>query len=381
MKNVVLKNQNNEVVRVFHCYADKLYLLYKKRTGRWDMCSYISFKEDDKKIKVLKEIDIHQLKNTKLSLWSGYYLEWVDEISEIPVVPTVPSTHKKDFWLSFVSVSVFFIIITANALLIYNKGDLIEDVKKPKPIVQIIKPPTLITPEKVVVGTEQTYTIPKKPVKKVLKRMGALVALGQLSKDRSSQKGGVNLVAGAVSDGPGLRALSATSGSGGVQAAIYGKDMITQALRAGGNIKGGGGYSTKGLTPGGGKAGYGKLTLVGSGGSENLSESSTMSLQGGGFDFSLIERHILQKSGELHNCYDQALKFNSDLKGTFISQFFINQTGQVVSSRVHTTSEVKSKRISSCILNVINQIKFDISLEQKGLLNVIFPFDLSALGT
>ncbi len=389
MRNLVLKNKNDEVVRIFHCHVDKFYLLYRKKTGRLDLASVTHFSEKEKKeIKILKELTINNLEETKIPVFTDHYLEVVNEVANVSSLPQVMSEiDLKDFWLTAGLVCGLFLVSATSLLLVYNSIDE-EQEKKPmeQQVVKIIKPPPVLIPEKVIISSNSSYIrdskikMKKKPIKKSLKRMGALAALGSLSKDKSQQQGGLNLGASAVSGGPGLRALSSTSGSGGVQSALYSKGMITAALGSGGNIKGGGGYGTKGRAPGGGKAGYGKLTLVGSGGVEDLSETTATSLQGGGFDFSLIERKILQKSGEIHKCYDQALKFDSSLKGVFVSQFLINKKGQVLSSKVHKTSEVKSKAISDCILAVINKIKFGNNFNQEGLLKVVYPFDLTSLG-
>ncbi len=388
MKNLVLKNKNNEVIRVFHCSTNKFYLLYKKNTGRLDFASDVpSSEQEKKKVKVLQEFTVKSLEQNKAPIFSDYYLELVDEVVNVPLSPALSVKDQKDFLLSIGSVCGFCLVFTTGLVWVYkNVSPKQSEQKIEQHVVKIVKPPAIITPEKVVIASNSSsirdskIKVKKKKVKKSLKRMGALAALGSLSKDKSNQQGGLNLGASVTSDGPGLRALSANSGSGGVQSSIYSKGMITAALGSGGNIKGGGGYGTKGNTPGGGKAGYGKLTLVGSGGTEDLSETTSMSLQGGGFDFSLIERQILQKSGEIHSCYDQALKFDSNLDGIFVSQFLINKRGRVVSSKVHKTSKIRSQKISDCILSIINKIKFNINLNQEGLIKVVFPFDLKSLG-
>ena len=101
----------------------------------------------------------------------------------------------------------------------------------------------------------------KAPVKKaeLVKRSGALSALGSLRSGK--QRGGLNL--GAVNTTAGV-GLGGTGGSGGVQTSLYGKGITSAPLGPGANIAGGGGYGTKGK--GGGQAGYGSLSLVGSSG-------------------------------------------------------------------------------------------------------------------
>ena len=158
--------------------------------------------------------------------------------------------------------------------------------------------------------------------------MGALSALGSLSKKASNQRGGLNLGSAKVSADPGFRSVANNSGRGGGQNSLYSKGMITAALGSGGNIRGGGGHGTKGTNPGGGSAGYGALTLIGSGGTEDMSSVSTLVSQGGN-DLSVIDREIIKQIESIRECYDIALKTEPDLKGLFKIYVAINPKGQV----------------------------------------------------
>ena len=155
--------------------------------------------------------------------------------------------------------------------------------------------------------------------------------------------------------------------------------MITAALGSGGNIRGGGGHGTKGTEQGGGSAGYGELTLIGSGGTEDLSSSSLLNSQGGGFDLSVINREIAKKIETIRKCYDTSLKINPGLTGLFKIHFAVNPKGKVMSSKVRPSSEARSQSISSCILEIINQIQFPIQL--RAVVGINYEFDLNALDT
>ncbi|MCY4321733.1 MAG: AgmX/PglI C-terminal domain-containing protein, partial [Bdellovibrionaceae bacterium] len=200
---------------------------------------------------------------------------------------------------------------------------------------------------------------------------------GSLSKGK--QKGGLNLGANKVSAGPGFRSLSSQSASGGIQSQIYSKGLLAGALGTGGNIKGGGGYGTKGTAQGGGSAGYGKLSLIGSGGTEELFASSNLSKKGGSFDFSIIEREIIKHIGIIRQCYDKALLSEPSLRGLFKIQFSINTKGEVKFSKVRSDSPVQSRYINSCILGVINKVQFPILLSTDIVID--YAFDLSSLET
>ena len=239
-------------------------------------------------------------------------------------------------------------------------------------------------PKKVLIGSHfslnrSSKMKTKKPKKKSLKQMGVLAAFGSLVKSHKTQTEGLNLGASRISKGPGLKASSTRrSGSGGIQSSLYSKGLITASLGASGNIKGGGGYGTKGQTPGGGQAGQGQLSLIGSQGSGDLSETSHLKKEGGGFDPLSIEREIMKHIGKIRKCYDTALRFTPDLKGLFKIQFFLNKKGKVMSSKTHSSSPVQSRRLADCILPLVNAIKFPDG-DYPERIPLVYPFDLKAL--
>ena len=385
MKNLFLKDQMGQVIRAFRCEAKKIYLIYRKKTGRLDFSSSLDIVEKEKNpIVLIDQFEVAKLKKSQpIPLLHGF-LEVCDETS-IPIRQTLVRSSIKDgnFWRIFSFVSLCYLLFAGLlywSSLFYKK----EEVKLPElRVVKIINPPAMIQPEKVVLNSKQMFfrqsssPVKKKVLKKSLKKMGALSALGSLSKKDSQQKGGLNLGVSKFSFGPGFRAIAFDSGSGGVQDSLYSKGMITAALGSGGNIRGGGGYGTKGTEQGGGSAGYGGLTLIGSGGTDELSFSSALDSQGGSFDFSVIEKEIIKNIGLITLCYDKALKKEPNLKGLFKISFSVNPKGRVVFSKRHPASEVRSAKVSSCILEIIDQIQFPIEL--PAIASFDYDFDLSSL--
>ena len=385
MKNLFLKDQRGQVIRAFQCEAKKVYLVYRKKTGRLDFCSSPDiFEKEKNSIVLIDQFEVAKLQEARpVPLIQGL-LEVCDEDSApIRQTPACPSIEAGGFWRIFSFVSGFYILF-AGLLYWFSQFHTEEESKPPEQqIVKIIKPPAIVKPEKVVIGGKQMFlrksssSVKKKVLKKSLKKMGALSALGSLSKKESKQKGGLNLGASKFSFGPGFRAVASDSGSGGVQDSLYSKGMIAAALGSGGNIRGGGGYGTKGTEQGGGSAGYGELTLIGSGGTDELSFSSVLDSQGGDFDFSIIQKKIIEQIGPITLCYDKVLKTEPNLKGFFKISFSINPKGRVVFSKRHPSSEVRSAKVSSCILEIINQIQFPIKL--TAITSFDYDFDLSAL--
>lgn len=382
IKNLILKDKMGQVIRFFRCETDKVCLVYRKNKGRLDLCSSPDFFGKDSVV-LLDTIKIDTAQQT----WSVPFIQGVlevcDEVSNTRSSLPLPDFSKKDFWMSSAFVLGAYAIFMGG-LYGLSKLQHSEEKKKIEPqVVKIIKPPTVVQPEKVLIGSNQMFmrsakqTVKKKVLKKSLKKMGALSVLGSLSKKDSTQRAGLNLGASKVSAGPGFRAVAGQSASGGVQDSIYSKGMITSALGSGGNIRGGGGHGTKGTGQAGGQAGYGELTLIGSGGMEDLSSSSVLDQQGGGFDFGIIDREIVKQIGHIRQCYDTALKVEPDLKGLFKVYFVISPVGKVNFSKVHPSSPVRSSEISSCILSLINKIKFPVQL--MSAVGINYAFDLDAL--
>lgn len=203
-----------------------------------------------------------------------------------------------------------------------------------------------------------------------IKRMGALAALGSLSSGK--QQGGLDLGAVAKSAGPGM---GGTQGSGGVQTSLYGKGIVSAPLGVGGNLNGAGGYGTKGA--GGGKAGYGKLSLVGSAGT-SVVPLGTEVISGGGLSNEDIFAVIRRNQGQIRFCYEQGLQSDPKLKGTVKTNFTINSNGQVASVSIAGTT-LNSKIVEDCISLRIKSWKFP--LPQGGqAVTINVPFTLNKQG-
>lgn len=383
MKHLVLKDKQDKIVRVFPWEAERAFIVYREKIKRLDICPKLdSYKNE--KISVLEEVQKSKF-NSPLALPSGHFIELCDPNKlglSLAVAPE--AIGLKYFWNSIALVQAVFVLIVG-ILFLFKSESPTQPEKPVQKIVKIIKPKM---PEKVQVNSHQLYSrdsavkkvVKKKVVKKSLKRMSALGALGSLSKNQTMQEGGLNLNNSKISQGPGLRALAENDGgSGGVQTSVYSKGLVTLALGSGGNAKGGGGYRTKGGSEsGGGQAGYGQLNLAGSAGDADLSESSALNSEGGAFDPNLIHKSISKKAGQIRNCYDEALKTEPDLKGIFSADFVINSRGIVRNSKMHSESAIRSQGVARCILSVLNTVKFNIS-SQKQAIRVIYKFDLISL--
>ncbi|MCZ0932892.1 MAG: AgmX/PglI C-terminal domain-containing protein [Oligoflexia bacterium] len=382
MKLMVLKDKMGEVIRVFRCETEKIFLVYRPNIGRLDFCSSPQFFEKDSII-LVDEWHVNKINKQEIPLMGGFLTAY-NEVEKLRAELPRPHFDNKSFQLAFGwTAGAYLTLILGLYTLSYFKPVEEQMISQIQQVVKIIKPPAVIKPEKIVIGSSEVFLRnakekpAKKTVKKSLKKMGALSVLGSLSKGK--QRGGLNLGANKVSAGPGFRAIASNSGSGGVQSQLYSQGMIASALGTGGNVRGGGGHGTKGTESGGGSAGYGELSLIGSGGTEDLSSSSVLSDQGGSFDFSVIDREIVKHAGAVRKCYDIALKTEPDIKGLFNIRFGINTAGKVNFSRVRADSPVQSQAINSCILGIVNKIQFPIQLTANIVID--YSFDLSVLET
>ena len=228
---------------------------------------------------------------------------------------------------------------------------------QPKPVEQKIADSRVETPKETVRPPTKTASI---------KRLGALAVFGSMKS--GPQKGGVNLGAVNTTAGPGL---GGNAGSGGVQTSIYSKGLVAAPLGAGGNMQGGGGYGTKGK--GGGQAGYGQLSLVGSAGTSPI-PLGREAIVGGGLDKELISDVINRNIGQVRFCYEQGLQGDPALAGRVAVDFTIGGQGQVKVASVGNTT-LNSKMVEDCILLRLKTWKFPLP-EGGADVKVSYPFAL-----
>jgi hypothetical protein len=255
----------------------------------------------------------------------------------------------------------------------FSPSEKMEEALKQE-VVKIFKnrtpPPKVETKQMNKLAENESKVVPKQKSANALKRMGALAALGSLSK--SNQRGGLNLGAANTSAGPGL---GGTEGSGGTQTSLYAKGIVSAPLGAGGNIQGAGGYGTKGK--GGGKEGYGKLSLIGSAGDNPIPLGQEATIETG-LDRDAIAAVINRNIGQVRFCYEQGLQGNASLNGRIAVGFTIGGNGLVKTAGIDSTT-MASKIVEDCITARLKTWKFP--LPQGGVdVKVSYPFVLRRAG-
>ena len=377
-KQICLKNSKGQVIRILpnSIREDRILVtrnpedqrllfrpVYEKKfleTQGWEILKELSCHEVlSKPIPVTPELTLTSFQGSKDSVILDPQNIQNEEES---------SVFRKSVLLSFL-LGIFFVSIMFNAPL-PSKKEIEEEIKQQ--VVKIIKKQKQRTVEMTFVTSSRKKTAkkPTKMTKKAIKRMGALAVLGSLS--QSKQKGGLDLGAVKKSAGPGL---GGTQGSGGVQTSLYAKGIVSAPLGVGGNLKGAGGYGTKGK--GGGKAGYGKLSLVGSAGTSVIPVGTEI-ISGGGLSNDDIWAVIFRNQGQIRFCYEQGLQSDPKLKGVVRTQFTIDSNGRVSKVNIVGTT-VNSKIVEDCIALRIKSWKFPLPKVGRSI-SIKVPFNLTKQG-
>lgn len=243
--------------------------------------------------------------------------------------------------------------------------------EKPMPkqkIAKIIKPKKQVKTPTAQVTRRQNAKIPARKVPNVA-QMGALGILGSMQK--SNQKGGLQVNQAQTTAGIGR---GGSQGSGGIQTSIYAKGMFAAPLGAGNRANGGGGYGTKGK--GGGRGGYGKVTLVGAGGSSNsfFEPIESEAWTEGGLDRNAIAAVINRHLSEVRFCYEQGLQKKPNLSGRVSMNFIIGPSGSVSTAKI-SNSSLGHAPVENCIRDRLKTWKFP---QPHGGVNVKvnYPFAL-----
>ncbi|MCY4321413.1 MAG: hypothetical protein OXC37_03280, partial [Bdellovibrionaceae bacterium] len=99
MKQIVLKNNLGEIIRVFRCQTEKIFLVYRKNKGRLDLCSSPHFFEKESVI-LVDEWQTDKLNKQKVPFMGGT-LESCDKIENVRVDLPIPNYKNLNFGIVF----------------------------------------------------------------------------------------------------------------------------------------------------------------------------------------------------------------------------------------------------------------------------------------
>jgi hypothetical protein len=378
---LILENNDGKTVRTFHVEGEKAVVVSRRDTRRIELHPDTRALEAKKvKFETLGEIHSADLAKAPFSLGPFGQLKMVPAITSVVHDPQLEPEDRNKWLTSLaamaVAQSLFFVFVLTRPT---DSAKIEQEMKQQ--VVQIVKKIQVKKVQMKQVERPQTVTktAQMRPSNRTVKttsktasvrRQGALAVFGSLSSGKN--RGGVNLGAVNSSAGPGL---GGTGGSGGVQSTLFGRGLVSAPLGAGGNMKGGGGYGTKGK--GGGQAGYGKLSLVGSAGTATI-PLGREALVEGGLDRDLIAEVIQRNMGQVRFCYEQGLQGQPGLAGRVAVGFTISGNGMVRVAGVESTT-LHSRMVEECIVRRLKTWKFP--LPEGGVdVRVSFPFVLRRAG-
>jgi hypothetical protein len=264
----IVEDQTGRTVRTLRTTSDNIYVVRRQDKKRLEVRANLDYLTV-KKIKY-EVLGTTLTKSTEsLKLPRGFVLKPAPEVVQTMSDPETKKTSGKAFhilWMLLIVVSLISLsyLFHLPPPVDATKTDLEQQ------LVKIVKLQEI--KEKAAVAPKEDAKPTPKP--KVLSRLGALAILGNLKS--SAQRGGISVNAITTSAGIGL---GGSQGSGGVQTSLYGKGLVSAPLGTGGNIKGAGGYGTKGK--GGGQAGYGEMSLIGANGTEIMPMGQESTVDGG----------------------------------------------------------------------------------------------------
>lgn len=370
---LVLEDNLGNITRQIPVTEKKAQLIQRFDTKRLEVVTDTAALDKNKiKFSKIADLDFEEMKNKKLPLGSYGSLRIVKDVANVPVDGSVKLDGKRDLKASLVlAFAIFLFLLSIIQFAPRENAKLNEELQQQ--VVKIVQ--TKEMKKRTVAPTTVTTADPtatKMPTKRaeLVKRSGALSALGSLRSGK--QRGGLNL--GAVNTTAGI-GLGGTGGSGGVQTSLYGKGITSAPLGSGANIAGGGGYGTKGK--GGGQAGYGSLSLVGSSGGAPIPLGAEAEVAQG-LDRSAIDEVIRRNLGQVRFCYEQALQGTPSLSGRVAMGFVIGGNGLVKSAQVENSS-MANKGVEDCITMRLKTWKFPVP--QGGVdVKVTYPFVLRRQG-
>jgi TonB family protein len=388
-----LENEQGQAVRAVEWESNELNFIFRHDTRRMEVCSDLALLKKqgvsftlletvDKKFFNLKERYPIRSITGELSLVA----ETVDILPNVELAEDDGQEYLAILKKTSITAAIIVVILFGLSFVVGTS----EPVKEELQIVEVldrkeIEKPVVVQPvqQKVaktpkVVRPAKTMKVPTKIVKnqfiKTKKKvpqvtqMGALGILGSMK--QSNQKGGLQLNQAQASAGIGR---GGSQGSGGIQTSVYAKGMFAAPLGSGNRADGAGGYGTKGK--GGGRSGYGKVTLVGTGATNSFFEPiESEAWSEGGLDRNAIAAVIYRHLSEVRFCYEQGLQKKPNLSGRVSMNFMIGPSGSVTTAKINNSS-LGHTPVENCIRDRLKTWKFP---QPQGGVNVkvSYPFVL-----
>lgn len=402
-KLLILQNQLGQKVRTFAVDAEALNLVYLKDKRRVEAYTSLRILDDSK-------VDYRLLKRIELSKITeeAYLIEGVGSLRLAPAKPVNSPTYSLPVQTDDEDLKTLLQKTTLGHLLAvfslmmgtwvaakyFTKKDdaPLVTIVLPKEITPVTKPearPHVKVSEKKIKPTNKVFrtavhktlhtkSYPVKTAKAVnVQRVGALAALGGVPTGAKGYEGldtksmKAIRAAGIGSGGGGV----GTAGRGGIKGYMPGSGLIAGSAGEGGRAQSAGGYGTRGV--GGGKAGYGKLNMVG--GTSMVSLPNEEATVEGGLDRDQIIAVINRNKGQIVYCYEKGLQATPTIGGRVAVNFVIGPAGKITTANV-AQSSLGSRMVENCMLERMRTWQFPHPIGKVNV-DVLYPFELTRVSS
>ena len=374
-KLLILENRLGQKVRTFAVASKKMNVVYLKEQRRIEALANLNeLNENDIEYTLLKTLDISamgdkgaplsglghiRLAHSEMSNSPEYHLQQENDDQELKAILEKTAVGHLivimlllfTSWIAAKYFSSKTVVEPTLVTIVMPKKIEATQVPHVKMSETKIKPSDKVY-RKVVAKKLLTKPYKVKMAKaKDVSRIGALAALGGIPKGARNAEG---LDANSMKN---IRAAGAGNGGGG------------QAQSAGG-------YGTRGT--GGGRAGYGKISLVGgtSAVSLPLDEEATVE---GGLDRDQIIAVINRNKGQIIYCYEKGLQAQPSIGGRVSVDFTIGPNGTITTAKVAQTS-LGSKYVENCMIAKMKTWQFPKPVGKVNV-DVLYPFELARVSS
>lgn len=401
-KLIVLENKMGQKVRTFAVDSDSLNIVYLKDSRRIEALSNLQSLEDNKiDYRLLQKIQISEMQADGVELEGLGRLRFASD-STAASSPNYSLHDEKDeerlkvylkkTAIGHVAAALLLSVITIVWAHYFNKTDeptlvtivLPKEetaVQKPEPRQHVQVSQKKIQPTKKVVRPVvkqqlKTKQYPVKTAKKAVdvRRVGALAALGGTTKGTRGYEGLDNnslkaiRAAGVGNGGGGV----GSAGRGGIKGYLPGNGLIAGSAGEGsGKAQSAGGYGTRGV--GGGRAGYGKISLVGGTSAVSLPLDDEATVEGG-LDRDQIIAVINRNKGQIIYCYEKGLQAQPRIGGRVAVDFVIGPSGRITRAKV-AQSSLGSSAVENCMIARMKTWQFPRPVGNVNV-DVLYPFEL-----
>jgi TonB family protein len=403
---LILENRLGQKVRTFAVDSKNMNIVFLKDSRRVEAISDLkSLDDNDIEYTLLKKIDITTMSERGLTLTDlGHIRLATAEHTEAPSHALADETDDQELKVILQKTAVGHVIaivllligswIAANyfsekaeepqlVTIVMPKKEVAPEKPQPVPHVKMaehkIKPTNKTVHKKMATHKLLTKAYKVKTVKATdIQRVGALAALGGVAKGAHGAEGlDLNSMkniraAGTGNGGGGV----GSAGKGGVKGWMPGSGLIAGSAGEGGRAQSAGGYGTKGT--GGGKAGYGKISLVGGTSAVSLPLDEEPTVEGG-LDRDQIMAVINRNKGQIIYCYEKGLQASPSIGGRVAVDFTIGPAGRITMAKVAQTS-LGSKYVENCMIAKMRTWQFPKPVGKVNV-DVLYPFELARVSS